>query len=69
MLRLVYVWFLGIDLSMICVYVYVSVCLDLPPRLVIISGMIWTSYDWLNKLYSFYMVAVVSIISTVDVAL
>ena len=67
MLQLVYVWFLGNDLSM--TYVYVSVCLDLPPRLVITSGMIWTLYDWLNKLYSLYMVAVISIISTVGVAL
>ena len=32
-------------------------------RLLITSGMIWTPYDWLNKLYSFNMVAAVGIIS------
>ena len=32
-------------------------------RLLITIGMIWTPYDWLNKFYSFYLVAVVSIIS------
>ena len=45
----------------------VSVCP--PPRLVITSGVItvmWYDidpYDWLNKFYSFYMAAIVSIIS------
>ena len=37
-----------------CIY------LCLPPRLLIISGMIWTPHDWLNKFYNFYMAAVVS---------
>ena len=27
------------------------------------SGMIWTPYDWLNKIYSFYVAAVVGIVS------
>ena len=39
------------------------VCVCPPPRLLITSGGIWTPYDWLNKFYSFYVVAVVSIIS------
>ena len=45
-------------------FVSVSVSVCLPPRLVITSGMIWTSYDWLNKLYSFCIAAIIgSIIS------
>ena len=36
-----------------------SVCMCV----VIISGVIWTPYDWLNKFYSFCMAAIVSIIS------
>ena len=43
---------------------YVSVCL--PPRLVIASGVMWHDmdpYDWLNKFYSFYVAAIVGIIS------
>ena len=39
----------------------VHVCL--PPRLFKTSSVIWTPYNWLNKFYSFYVVAVVSIIS------
>ena len=27
------------------------------------SGVIWTSYDWLNKFYSFYMATVVVIVN------
>ena len=27
------------------------------------NGVIWTLYDWLNKLYSFYITAVVDIVS------
>ena len=41
---------------------YVSVCP--PPRLVIISGVMWRDmgpYDWLNKYYSFCMAAIVGI--------
>ena len=36
-------------------------CVCPPPRLLITSGMIWTPYDCLNKLYSFYMAAEVVI--------
>ena len=32
-------------------------------RLLIASGMIWTPIDWLNKLYSFYVAAIVNNIS------
>ena len=31
--------------------------------LLITNGMMWTPYDWLNKFYSVYVVAVVGIIS------
>ena len=35
-------------------------CVCVPTlRLLITSGMIWTPYDWLNKLWSFYIAAVV----------
>ena len=46
-------WFLKIvSVRMsVCVFVYVFVCP--PPRLLIISSVIWTPYDWLNKYYSF----------------
>ena len=37
-----------------------------PPRLLITSDMIWTPYDWLNKFYSLYIAAIVSIISRHD---
>ena len=43
--------------------VFAFACMCLPQRLLITSGMIWISYDWLNKFYSFYMAAVVGIIS------
>ena len=42
----------------LCACVYVSA-----PRLLIISGRILTPYDWLNKFYSFYMAAIVGILS------
>ena len=38
-------------------------CVCPPLRLLLISGLIWTSYNWLNKFYSFYVPAVVSIVS------
>ena len=41
-----------------CLYVCVSA-----PRLLITSGVIWTPYDWLNKLYSFCMAPIISIVS------
>ena len=34
------------------------------PKLYITSGEIWPKYDWLNKLYNYYVVAV----HVVDVA-
>ena len=43
----------------------VCLCVCLPPRLLITSGVmwhIWTSYDWLNKFYSCYMTTVVDIV-------
>ena len=39
------------------------VCVSPPPRLLIASGMIWTLYDWLNKVSSFYVAVVVGIVS------
>ena len=43
--------------------VSVSLCLSLSLRLLITSGMIWTTYDWLNKFCSCYMVTVVVIVN------
>ena len=40
---------------------HLSVCVSPPPRLLIASGMIWTLYDWLTKVSTFY-VAVVSVL-------
>ena len=50
----------------VCVYVRACMCVCVwPPfRLIIISGMIWTPCDWLNKFYSFYVAAIVGIVST-----
>ena len=42
---------------------YVCVCVCPPTRLLITSGVITTPCHWLHKFYSFYMAAVVSIIS------
>ena len=56
-------WFLKLLLS-VNAYMHVYVCP--PPRLLLTSGVMWhdmTTYDWLNKLYSFYIAAVVSIAS------
>ena len=54
----------------VCVYVCVCVCVCVcaricvsAPRLLITSGVIWTSYDWLNKFYSFYMATAFVIVS------
>ena len=52
----------------VCVCVCVCVCVS-TPRLLITSDMIWTPYDWLNKFYGFYMVAVVDIDSGRDVSI
>ena len=45
---------------------HVCVCLCPPPRLLIISGVMWhdmTPYDWLNKFYSCYMAIVANIVN------
>ena len=47
----------------VCVCVCVCVCVSLPPRLLITSGVIWTSYDWLNKFYSCCMATIVVIVN------
>ena len=39
------------------------VCVCSPLRQLITSGMIWTLYDWLTNFYTFYVAAVVSIVS------
>ena len=55
-------WFLEIDpVRIVGMHACVYVCPH--PRLLITSGMILTSNDWLNKLYSCYMVTVVVIVN------
>ena len=45
--QVVRAWFLEIDpVRDVCVYVCVCVS---APKLLITSGVIWTTYDWLNK--------------------
>ena len=39
------------------------VCVGLPLRQLITSGVIQTSYNWLNKFYTFDMTVVIGIIS------
>ena len=51
--RLVRAWFLKIVSEQMSVGVFVYVCVCPPPRLLIISGVMWTPYDWLNKYYTF----------------
>ena len=47
----------------VCMSMCVCVCVCMHLRLVkTTSGMMWTSYVWLNKFYNFYVVAVVSIV-------
>ena len=61
-------WFLSI--ASVRERQYVCVCL--PPRLLITSGVMWCDidpYDWLNKFYGFYMAAVVGIGSGRDVSI
>ena len=60
--RLACAWFLKIDPVWIvgmhfCVYVCPR------PRLLITSGVIWTSYDCLNKFYSCYMATIAVIVN------
>ena len=47
--------------SSVCVCVFV--CVSAPEAINIISGVIWTPYDWLNKFYSCYMEIVVVIVN------
>ena len=42
----------------VCVRVCVCVCLCPPLRLLVIHGVIWTPYGWLNKFYSCHMATV-----------
>ena len=55
----------------VCVFACMCVCVCPSSRLLLTSGVIWTPYDWLNKLYSFYTAVVVGIVSgcgiTIDV--
>ena len=56
-------WFLkivSVQMS-VCVHVCLRKCLP-PEAQLIISGMIWTLYDWVSKFYSFYMAAIVDIV-------
>ena len=47
----------------VCECARMRVCVSPPLRLLITSGVIWNPYDWLNKFYSFCIVAVVGIVS------
>ena len=51
----------------VCVCMCVSVCVS--PHEAIISYVIQTMYDWLNKFYSFYIAAVVSSVSRCDLSI
>ena len=57
--RLAHTWFLKIVSVRTPAYVCVCMCVCPPPRLLITSGVMWTTYDWLNKFYSSYMATVV----------
>ena len=46
-----------------CVRVRACVCPRPPSRLLITSGMMWTSYIWLTKFYSCYTITVVIIVN------
>ena len=58
-------WFLEIDPVRERLYACVRVCVCVcpRPRLLITSGVIYTSYDRLNKFYSCYMATVVVIVN------
>ena len=57
-------WFLKIDPVWI-----VGMCVCPRLRLFITSGLIWTSYDWLNKFYICYMATLAIIVSGLALAL
>ena len=69
--RPAHTWFLKIASvwMSVCVCVCVCLCVCPPLRLVITSGIIWTSYDWLNKFYSCYMATVVVIVNGRDLGI
>ena len=52
-----------------CQYVCLCMCVYLPLKQLITSGVIRTQYDWLNKLYTFYMATLVVISSGVALEL
>ena len=49
-------------IAFVCDIVYVAMCMSLLLRILITCGVMWTLYDWLNKLYSFYIAVTVCII-------
>ena len=56
-------WFLKTDaVRIVCMRVR-RACVCPPPRLLIISGVIRTPYEWLNKFYSCYMAIVAVIVN------
>ena len=65
--RLACAWFLKIDpVRIVGMRVCVCVCVCPRPRLLMTSGVcgvIWTSYDWLEKFYSCYTATVVIIVN------
>ena len=44
-------------------WIFADMCVCSPLSLLIISSVIWIPYDWLNRFYSFYVAAVVGIVS------
>ena len=61
--RPVHAWFLKIASVHECMYACMCVCP--PPRLPLTNGVMWHDmdpYDWLSKLYSFHMAAIVSMV-------
>ena len=69
-MQLARAWFLKIDpvqiigmRACVCVCLCVCMCVCPCPRLLITSGVIRTSYNWLNKFYSCYMAIIVVIIN------
>ena len=67
MCQLVLTWFLKIDLVWI-ISMHV-VCVSPPPRLLITSGVIWASYDWIHKFLHCYMATLAISINGVALAL
>ena len=69
-----FAWFLEIDpvrkvfvcvcvCTCVCLYLCLCLCPQSYKSLTVWCGMIWTPCDWLNKIYSFCMAAIVSIVS------